>query len=227
MCKRRDGSFSLRPICEVRDRRHTNPQHGFTLIELLFAVAIILIALAISLPTLPTYLRDYQLRNDARALAGQLSAARILAAANTKRALVSCNETTKTCQIELRGLNDSKYSAATGRQIALSSSDKFGPPNNVGAGSPTNPGSQITTGAAQCDNIVYNSRGLPIYDSTSGAATTACNTNTTTDGYWVLDYVSYINDGHGDAVAVVVDPSGKTNLYQWNSTSNSWSAIAD
>jgi prepilin-type N-terminal cleavage/methylation domain-containing protein len=213
-------SSAQRPTRVNGDSART--QRGFTMIELTMVVAIVFIVSAMLLPSAIVYLRTYKLRNDARALAGQLSFARMLASANTKRAMVSCDETKNVCQIWLRGLNDPSFVAATGSlQVTLSGSNRFGPPGTVGAGSAT--GSQSSTGAKQCDNIVFNSRGLPIYDSL--AATAACVTNTTTDGLWVTNYASYIKDGLGAAIAIVVDPSGKANLYQWNGTL--WNAIPD
>jgi type II secretory pathway pseudopilin PulG len=200
------------------------------MVELLVVISIVLIITAIALPSLPTFMRSYKLRNDARSLAGQISAARMIASENTKRALVTCNTTTKICQIAVRGLNDTALTGVNGSafialsgslQVALSGSDSFGPPGTVGASSPSNPAGQASTGAVQCNSIVFNSRGIPVYDSTVSASCA----NTTKDGWWVSNYVNYINDGLGDAIAVVVDPSGKANLYSW--TGSQWNAIAD
>ncbi len=214
----------------VTSQNSGRSQRGFTMVELLVVISIILIVTAIALPSLPTFLRSYKLRNDARTLAGQISAARMLASENTKRALVACNTTTKICQIALRGLDDplltglngSAFTVVTaGLQVALSGTDSFGPPGAAGASSPSNPTGQASTGAVQCNNIVFNSRGIPVYDAT---VSPSC-ANTTKDGWWVSNYVNYINDGLGDAIAVVVDPSGKANLYNW--TGSQWVAIAD
>lgn len=229
MRENRDDSENI-PMRRVTNQNSGRSQRGFTMVELLVVISIILIISAILLPKLPKYLQSYKLRNDARNLAGQISAARMLASENTKRSLVACNTTTNICQIALRGLDDPltgglNNSAFTvvqaGLQVFLSPGDSFGPPGTVGASSPSNSSGQASTGAVQCNNIVFNSRGIPVYDATVAPSCA----NTTKDGWWVSNYVNYLNDGQGDAIAVVVDPSGKANLYSW--TGSQWNAIAD
>ena len=141
MRENRDDSENIL-MRRVTSQNSGRSQRGFTMVELLVVISIILIITAIALPSLPTFFRSYKLRNDARTLAGQISAARMLASENTKRALVTCNTTTKICQIGLRGLDDTALTwrssgsafiaRRNGLQVALSGSDTFGPPGTAG-----------------------------------------------------------------------------------------------
>lgn len=247
MCESRDGNSKS-------SRLRQSEMSGFTLIELMLVVSIIAIISAAALPQVMTYLRTYRLNNDARSLIGEINIARLRASSFGGRAEVICDTSTTgptalTCGIATRQLGATSFTGfqtgslqETGTQvemptrIRLTGTDSFGFPSAAtsGAGfSSTASGVTGQSGSApfNCNAIVFNSRGFPIYDSLANIATTGvsntCATVGSTDGQRKYNFVMYLQSGQTNYLAVVVDGSGTPSLWTWNAKTSSWSEFTD
>jgi prepilin-type N-terminal cleavage/methylation domain-containing protein len=231
---------------------------GFSLLELMIVVAIILVVGAFALPTVTTNLRSYRLINDARSLIGEINIARLRAASIGGRTEVICDtlttgSTALTCGIAVRRLGDSTFHGFLPAayqiahpvldiptQIRLTGTDSFGFPSGAttGAGlSGVNGQNGVTP--FNCNAVVFNSRGLPIFDSTANIQTAGTpNTCATvnfgisgvtppSDGTRKYNYVMYLQSGQSTFLSVVIDSSGSPSLWQWSGTSSTWILLTD
>ena len=106
----------------MRENKNHNPgqevrrseMSGFSLLELMAVIAIIIVIAAMVIPQWSVYFRTYKINNDARSLIGEITVARLRAAASGGRAEVICDTSTTgstalTCGIAIRQLSDTAY----------------------------------------------------------------------------------------------------------------------
>jgi prepilin-type N-terminal cleavage/methylation domain-containing protein len=206
---------------------------GFTLIEMLFVVALISIVGAMSIPSIYNMARNYRIRNDARTIVGQLTLARMRAAASFSRVKVQCYSTNSGnyCDIESRKDAPSEFSPDSRVREYLSAGDIWDFPTGAnGAGS-----GQSGATALPCGAVVFNSRGLPVYDSkVKNLDTKYADCQSTPsgakDGDTKDNYVFYLkNNSSSSYAAVVIDSSGRANVWRWTKTGSTgaWEQIKD
>ncbi|HEX4785159.1 MAG TPA: prepilin-type N-terminal cleavage/methylation domain-containing protein [Candidatus Sulfotelmatobacter sp.] len=186
--------------------QRTQSDGGFSLIELMIVVAITMVILAISIPSLSAALQSFEAGGDARGIAGQLSLARLRAAANFTQARVNFNLAGGTYQLEVCTPQTGYTCESTtnpptwtidGGVHQLSAKTAFG------FGSLTTPAGTQTT-ITQTNFIVFNSRGIPV---------DATNTATGSDAI-------YLNNQGGTYYAITVSPSSRINV--WQLTGSTW-----
>lgn len=207
---------------------------GFSLVELVLAMFVLLLVSAIAVPNLLATLRSYRAQGDARGIAGQISLARMRAAADFTEARLSVNLTANTYRVDVWNKTnacwetdgttvacDAPISAAVSapQDINLSQGNfpGFGgvtaaPPSSILAQAPTcldNAGSAIANTAC----VVFNSRGIPV---TPGDPRPGVN-NTATGN----DAVYFTNNA-GQTFAVTVSASGKASALSYNAKMNAW-----
>lgn len=201
-------------------RSPSNSCRGFSLVELLVVVGIILIMTAIAIPSFYRITHTFAIRNNANALMGLMSTARMRAASDFARTEVICDSTNLSCSILVAQFaggsanplpTDFKADSQAPMVLTLSNGVAFGTPTSTGVGGQATPfqGSSASNGCSSC--AIFNSRGLPIG----------------TDGLLVSDYALYIQDQkYNLAMAVAVDVSGKAVVYNLLSN-NTWSRVAE
>ena len=101
-------------------------EHGFSVVELVISVLILLILSAIALPSLAETLRSYRLAGDARALASQLSLAKMRAAAEFSQSQLSFNFANGTYQLQVFDKGANAFVTEGGAVQYLSSGVTFG-----------------------------------------------------------------------------------------------------
>jgi len=217
---------------------------GFSLLELMVVISVIAVIGAIALPQLTTYLRS---------LVGEINLARLRAASIGGRAEVICDTSTTgatalTCGIAVRQLGDAAYHGYLPAslqisnavldmptQIRLTGTDSFGFPSAAANGAGlSGVNGQYESTPFNCNVVVFNSRGLPVFDSlahisTAGVANTCATIPSTipADGTRKSNYVMYLQSGQINYLAVVVDATGNPSPWRWNSASASWTLITD
>src|SRR6266571_882684 len=181
-------------------RAHTSP--GFTILELVVAVAVILIISAIALPGAMATLRAYRLAGSARAIAHQVSLARLRAETEFTNAQLVINPATNTYSLQV--------CTTAGKANTCTTPDDY---NNEGGIQPLSQGISFGLGAAataaachtpmsQTLQTRFNSRGIPILLDGSG------DTNP--------NDVIYLADDQGHAFAVSVTVGGHTRVWQYS-----------
>jgi prepilin-type N-terminal cleavage/methylation domain-containing protein len=229
---------------EKRDKNSRRRSSGFTLLELLVVVSIIIVVTAMAVPPVTAILRTYRLNNDARSLIGEINLARLRAASLGGRAEVICDtlttgSTALTCGVAVRQLGATSFKGFTPKslqtgtvtvdmptQLRLTGTDSFGFPPAATSGAGMSSSKSGVTGQYQstpfnCNAIVFNSRGLPIYDAYANIVST-CAPTTTADGSRMNTYVMYLQSGQSNYLAVVVDGNGNPSLWRWDSLSSAW-----
>ena len=141
-------------------RRILAPQSGFSSIELAAVVGIAMILSALATFGMDSFMRAYRAGADARAIASQLSLARMRASAAFTRARLKVDTNARTYQIEL----DTK-AAPNGSFVLEGATNFLSPGVSFGFGTISIPAGEQTT-IAQTDKITFNSRGIPVEDVT-------------------------------------------------------------
>ncbi len=196
--------------------RRANP--GFSLIEVLIGLAIVTILTVMAVPVLSSILRNLRADGDMRSLAGEITLAKMRAAASFSKARVRADLTARTFQLEVWDKTSSAWTSEGGTQ-SLSRGINYGygslssPPASTQASIAQAPACQ--TNAQTASNtagdisntacIVFSSRGIPV-DAT-GLPTTA-------------DAI-YINDGTA-VQAVTVAASGLIRTWRSPIGTASW-----
>jgi prepilin-type N-terminal cleavage/methylation domain-containing protein len=191
---------------------------GFTLLELLIVVAIILVVLAIALPSVTTAMKTYKTAGDVRGLAAQIALAKMRAAADFTDARVNFNSfvqntSTGTYQYQIEVYNqttsawgtDQTGSVNTGQQN-LSTGTLFGFGSINLLPSPSSAGGYESGSITNSSTIMFNSRGVPV-TGTPGSGGSLTNT---------ANYAVYLNNGNGAYYGITVSPSGNIQMWQWN-----------
>ena len=173
-------------------------ERGFTLIEVTVALGMSLVLFSFTILPLRQMIADYRLAADARAIASQLSLAKMHAAAGFTQAELAVNLASNTMQIEVYDKTSGAF-AAQGGAYSLSEGDAFS------VGGVTSPAGEQTT-LGQTTAITFNSRGVPI--DTTG-------TPTSNDAL-------YLTDNNGSCWAVTVSAAGQIGVWQYSG--GSWIA---
>jgi Tfp pilus assembly protein FimT len=175
--------------------------------ELLIVMGILLVLLGITLPTVTSAVKTYQLSASARGIAGQLALARMRAAAEFTQAQLNVQTSTGSYEIDLcTTKNTSTGGCTTFTQDPNSGTQYLASGVTFGYGPITTPaGSQTTIG--QTAPIVFNSRGIPI------------DSNLNPTGNVAL----YLTNSSGQYYAITVYASGKVTLWQY--TGSSWAEM--
>jgi len=178
----------------VNIRKVRKGSAGFSLLELVVSVAVILVLSAIALPGAMATLRAYRLAGSTRAVAHQLSLARLRAETDFTNAQLVIDTTVvpNTYTVQVWDKATATFQAEGGTQF-LSQSISFGFGAATTAAGGQNPMQQTV-------QTVFNSRGIPI----DGAG--AANPND----------VIYLADDQGNAYAVSVTVGGHTRVWRYN-----------
>jgi Tfp pilus assembly protein FimT len=189
-------------------REGASRQQGFKSLELMIVVAIILLFLAICLPSFFGVTHTYNIRSSADEIAGMLSVARMTAARNYSRTRVSCSSTTSTCTLFTESFGGSWPTTANGMQaVALAHGVSLAIPSGAATGAGGQSSAAPIEGSTSQTNpyyIEFNSRGMAISDSTGTAFS---------------GYAFYLNDSqYNVSMAVAVDNSGGITEYMHSGT---------
>ncbi len=181
--------------------KNTEHQSGFTMVELTMVIGMTLILSTLATFGLQSFLRAYRAGADARAVASQLSLARMRASSAFTRAQLFVNADARTYQVRLD-------SAKNGTFVTEGGTYSLSPGVNLGFGSiSTSPlPSELTTMSQSVDaaSPVFNSRGVP------------GNGNLT-------PYAIYLTNSDNDLFyAVTVSQSGRVNVWQY--ISGAWAS---
>lgn len=191
-------------------------QRGFTLMQMVIVTAIVLILTAISVPSFLRLSHTFRLRNDGDSLVGLLMVGRMRGSAKFAHAQVSCDTASTACPgAGLCTLSTKAYGATSYtleiQRVCLSPGVSFGYPAglaNGGAGGQSGSGNgpyQGKSGETNPYTITFNSRGLPIDDSSGGP---------------VSNYAFYLQDAAARSyVAIAIDSSGRASLYNFAGSS--------
>ena len=176
-------------------------QSGFTTVELAMVVAMTLILSTVATFGLQSFLRAYRAGADARAIASQLSLARMRASSAFTRAQLFVNANTQTYQVRLDSNKDGIFDA---NDVTEGGTYSLSPGVNLGFGAITTPAGEQTTISQSVDaaSPVFNSRGVP------GNGT-------------LTPYAIYLTNSDGDLFyAVTVSQSGRVNV--WQNIAGAW-----
>lgn len=186
-----------------------NSSHGFTTIELVVALAITLTLAAFAIPNAVVALRAYRLAGSARAIAHQLSLARLRAEAEFTNAQLVIDPATNSYSVQVCTTPTNTPGAINGQADNCTSAGDY---NNEGtqflsSGISFGFGSAGAAPAGQSPmqqtlQTRFNSRGIPILLDGSG------NTNP--------NDVIYVTDGQGNCFAVSVSVGGHTRVWRFN-----------
>jgi Tfp pilus assembly protein FimT len=165
---------------------------GFTTVELAMVVGMAVILAAFSTFGLQSFLRAYRVGADARAIASQLSLARMRASSAFTQARVHVDADARTYQIEL----DNK--APRGTFVLEGGTHALSAEVNLGYEGISTPAGEQTT-IAQTPDVIFNSRGIPV----DGTGTPTPNT------------AIYLTNGNGLQYAVTVSQTGRVTVWQW------------
>jgi len=175
---------------------------GFSLLELAVVAGCAIVITAIALPYYSSLTRNYNIRNDADKILAQLNLARMRAAADFARVQFSCSNTTNTCTLSTKQYpGTSGYTTESSQAVLLSEGNSFGTPVGITAGAGGQSGETPYEGSGAQSisyTVVFNSRGLPINDSTGSS---------------VSDYAFYLLGPNNICMAVAVDVSGRPSVY--------------
>ncbi len=193
-------------------------ERGFSLYEMLLVVAIGFIIAGLCIVTYIRIQRNLRSQGDARDITGDVSLAKMRAAAYFTRARVYADLTGQTFRIEVWNKTSSSVCAAPcwapeGATVALSKNVTYG----FGSLSSPPPNTQATLGQAPLcldDSggtiansacVVFNSRGIPVDSNGAPVATGAF----------------YVTDG-GSVYGVTVTATGLIQMWRTDSNAASW-----
>jgi Tfp pilus assembly protein FimT len=195
-------------------------EHGTSMVELMLVVIVLLVLMAIAIPSINTMKKYYRISGDARDISAALNLARMRAAADFTHTRVYMNLGTNTFHVEVWNKGSSCWQTdgdsnsctrSSSPVIPFSTGDTFGY-GSITAGPTTatssisqpsactagvagaSPGSTTTNTAC----IEFNSRGYPVNSSNSIIASDA----------------AYITNGTGYA-AIAVSISGQPATYRY------------
>jgi prepilin-type N-terminal cleavage/methylation domain-containing protein len=176
---------------------------GFSFTELLVVVSIIMVLSAIALPRVNGVVQSYRVGVDARAIASQLTLARVRAGSYNNNARINFNSCSSTSyQLEIYNTGTSSYQLDTNTGVAhLSTGVTFG------YGSISTPaGSQSTITNSPC-YVIFNSRGIPVDSSGNPTA----------------NYTIYVINNQNLCYAVTVLLSGRIQV--WEYSGSAWALL--
>ncbi|MBI2817935.1 MAG: prepilin-type N-terminal cleavage/methylation domain-containing protein [Acidobacteria bacterium] len=180
---------STQPLQQHRGRRS---QRGSTLIELMINLAIISVLTATTLPSVSGFVATYKLQGAARMMAGELTLAKMRAAASFTQAQVTTDIGAGTFELQLYDKAAAVFVTEGGPQyLPQGMSFSYGAIE-------TPAGTQTTI--EQSTAIIFNSRGIPI-DNT-GAPT--------------ANYALYITNGSGMYFAITEAVNGTVYIWRYN-----------
>jgi Tfp pilus assembly protein FimT len=168
-------------------------QRGFSAVELAVVVTVTLVLGAAVVPKMTSALQNFRTGGDARAIANEISMAKMRAAADFTHARVYADLSGNTVKVDVWDTTNNVWTPdpQNGTAVSLSSGNAFGYGNVITAPPPNTQGTlgqaaacSQTNGTGTVANtacVVFNSRGIPI-DSTSSP--------TGTDAVYVTDGVS-------------------------------------
>jgi prepilin-type N-terminal cleavage/methylation domain-containing protein len=189
-------------------------QRGFTLYEMLLVVAISFIVAGLCIVTYVRIQRNLRSQGDARDITGDVSLAKMRAAAYFTRARVYADLTGRSFRVEVWNKATNAWTTE-GAVVPLSKNVDYGmgsvtsaPPNTQGtlgqaSSCLDNAGSAIADTAC----VVFNSRGIPV-DSTGAPTATGA---------------LYVTDG-GSVYGVTVRATGLIQTWRTDSSSSNWKA---
>jgi prepilin-type N-terminal cleavage/methylation domain-containing protein len=189
--------------------------HGFSLIELMVVAAIFIVLMAIAVPQMTNFLGTYKISGAAREIAGQISLARMTAAANFTQAELVVNTAAGTYQVQTCTTKNTATGGCTTWTLVGTTATTAGYtqslPSGVsfGYGSITTPAGSQTT-IAQTTTILFNSRGI--------AVDTVAYNPTTQDAIYLSSISKPIQ-----YYAVTVSAGGKPTL--WLYTGSAWTEM--
>jgi len=166
-------------------------ERGFTLVETVAALGISFVLFSFSVLPLRQTIQGFRLAADARAIASQMSLARMRAAAGFTQAALAVNASANTFEVQVFDKASSTFQREGG-VFGLSEGDSFS------FGAVTVPAGQQTS-LLQSTPIQFNSRGVPVVSSGTPTATTAL----------------YLTDNRGNYWAVTVSAAGQISTWQY------------
>ncbi len=203
----------MQSACKVRLRKENG---GFSLLEMVVATAIILILLAVSVPSLMSLVYTVKLGYSATNLSGVLQQARMAAA--SKNTFYSVSQTTLPGNVtevfvdlgKTGTLAAADPQAVLGRQITPS----FGPGSGAPGETAFVAGLGFTVAAAGSGFPSFNARGLPCLATALGATTCP-----QTPGQGFVFFLSDIGvSGSVHWAAVTVTASGRSQIWRYDGT---------
>jgi type II secretory pathway pseudopilin PulG len=209
--RRRTKTEAAASLVPMHVPMHARDASGFSLMQLLVVVAIFVVVAGIAAPHFLSSVQPVRIRNDANAIANLVVMARMRASTEFAHVEVLCttNTTPATCVLESSAFpNPTSFTANSELQkIYLSSGVSFGIPASI-TGYLPNQSSASTAyqgdaaqGVTTTPAIPFNSRGLPV-DVATGVTPTA-------------DYALYLTDVTGHYYAIVVNLTGRPDIYQY------------
>ncbi|HEX5108316.1 MAG TPA: prepilin-type N-terminal cleavage/methylation domain-containing protein [Vicinamibacterales bacterium] len=162
----------------MRGLRH---EQGFTLMDILIAIALVSIVTAMAIPMADSASRGFRMKGDAQSLANTVALAKMRAASRFSRTRVYADLNANSYRLEIWDKTALAW-VIDGGSVQLSNGVSFGfgaldapPPNTQDAigQSPACTGTNSLTDDT-VDNtacIVFNSRGVPVDNTTAGAPT--------------------------------------------------------
>jgi prepilin-type N-terminal cleavage/methylation domain-containing protein len=205
----------------MRPPSATQKIRGFSLVELMVGLIVVSVLTVMAVPVFSTILRNLRADGDMRSLHGDITLAKMRAAASFSKARLRADLTARTFQVELWNKSTNTWSVEGGTQ-SLSKGINYGysslssPPASTQASIGQAPQCQTdaqtvssTTGTvANTACIVFSSRGIPI-DAT-GSPTTA-------------DAI-YINNG-ASVQAITINATGLIRAWRTDVNAANWKKI--
>lgn len=200
----------------LRVARSRAPFGGFTIIELLVVVAIMLIVMAIAVPTMTTTVDSFRVRGSMNEVANMALRCRMAAIKrDTSQRLHITTPAGSSLVAFVTDQNDANLKPVVG-DPKLSAQYWFSPQFNT-PGPPTGVGAppQLTAlfmwGSAIAPNVnvdpYFNTRGLPCLPNAAGVCTP-------TTGF--VYYVRYLRAGNIRWSALSISPAGRVQTWFWN-----------
>jgi prepilin-type N-terminal cleavage/methylation domain-containing protein len=177
-------------------------QRGFTMVEMVIVLSVVLILSTLGTFVLTVFLRSYRASADARQLQSLVSLARMRACSAFTRTRLNVNQTARSYGIQVFNKTTGNYDDEGGTYF-------LSPGVSLGYGSIGTPaGEQSAIGEPPTTGIQFNSRGIPVQDTTWSPTG---------------DYAVYVTNSANDLFyAVTVSRTGLPTLWQYNTTTNHW-----